>query len=146
MKNLSREKCLLDTNILVALLNRKHINHLKALSLYDRLIKGEFKAVISSQNLFELTAVLVHGIRGLRKEVANDVEILSQDKLLEVVYPDFRVWEKFIELLKSENQLHLADLYLLATAQVFEVKVIISADKEFTRLIESAIIIYNPFI
>jgi len=145
MINLSGQKCLLDTNILVALLNRGNPNFNKAKILFQKLTSREFTAVISSQNIFELTAVLVHGQKEPRKKVAQDIDLLTKDPLLQVIYPDFRVMDIFIRLLKSEGSLHIADLYLLATTITFDIGIIITADENFKKLNNITTTIYNPF-
>ena len=145
MTNLSGKTCLLDTNVLVALINKQHSSHSKATLLFERLISGEFKAVISSQNLFELAAVLVHGLKIPRRETAEDIKLLVQETLLDIIYPDFRVMDTFMENLKIEKNLHIADLYLISTSLVFGIDVIISADESLQKLASSAIVVYNPF-
>lgn len=145
MINLSGKKCLVDTNVLVALLNDKHQNHKQAVSFFEKIKENGAQIVISIQNLFELTAVLVHGYGLNRKEVAKDINIISRDPLLQVIYPDFRVMDKFIQLIKNGNKLHVADLYLLATLEVFEIQVLVTGDKAFARIKNSSVSVYNPF-
>ena len=145
MQQLSGKKCLLDTNVLVALINKEHKEHQKAVNLFEKLTAHEFQAFISSQNLFELVAVLVHGYKILRNEAARSVELLSSDELLEIVYPDYKTVEKFFTLVKNENNIHVADLFLIATAISFRIEIIISGDRELKNLRTKEIKIFNPF-
>lgn len=145
MTDLSGKRCLLDTNLLVAFINRNHIHHSVAKIIYEKIINGEFRAVISVQNLLELSAVLVHGFGKSRKEVASDISKLASDSLLEVVYPDFRALIEFFSLMKKETILHVTDLFLLATAFVYNIEVIITGDKAFRKIELKEIEIFNPF-
>jgi predicted nucleic acid-binding protein len=145
MIKLSGKICLIDTNVLVALINKKHQYHLQALSIFNRLKAKEFKAVISSQNILELTAVLVHGFKINRVEAAKDIRLLTQDKILSIIYPDYRALTNFFSLMKKEKACHTVDLFLLATAQAQGVEVIISGDLDFQKLQLKTIAVYNPF-
>lgn len=146
MINISGKTCLFDTNILVALLNADHPDHFGAVSLFDRLQKKEFHAVLSSQNLFELTAVLVQAYKIGAGQVASDMELFLSDKKMEIVYPDVRVMEKFLELLKLGLSLHVSDIYLLSTLIVFDIPVILTGDKYWQKLKIPRIAVYNPFL
>lgn len=144
MENLSKKRCLLDTNILVAYINRSHVHHEQAVKIIDRLVSGDFYGVISSQNILELSAVLIHGLRQSREEVANDIQYLSADNLLEIIYPQPQVLAKFFSLLKKIATLHVTDVFLLATAIVYEVDVIVTGDGEFIKAVRDEIDAYNP--
>ena len=130
---------------MVAYINRSHVHHEQAVKIIDKLISGEFFGVISSQNILELSAVLVHGFRQLREEVANDIQYLSSDNLIEIVYPQPEVLAKFFSLLKKITTLHVTDIFLLATAIVYDVDVIVTGDNEFMQAVRDEIDIYNPF-
>lgn len=145
MTSLSKKRCLLDTNVLVALVNRDHKNHLRALKLFDRLFQKEFTGVISSQNLLELASVLVHGYKQGREVVKKDISRFASDSLIEVVYPDFHTLEKFFSLMGEETGLHLTDLYLLATAIAFQIEVLVTGDTDFAKIKFRQIQVYNPF-
>lgn len=144
--NLSGKTCLFDTNILVAHINRSHVHHAQAVAFFDQTLTRDFRAVISSQNLLELTAVLVHGFRQTRRQVAEDVELVRKDGILDVIYPDERSIENFFQLLKENVSLHTSDLFLLATAVTHKVDVIVSGDRDFQKVPPSLISIYNPFV
>lgn len=146
MINISGKKCLFDTNVLVALLNANHPGHSGTVSLFDRLKKKEFGAVLSNQNLFELTAVLVHAYKISSGQVASDIELFLSDKKMEIVYPDVRVMEKFLELLKSGLSLHTADLFLLSTLIIFDIDVIVTGDQSWQKMKIPHIAVYNPFL
>lgn len=146
MISLSKKRCLLDTNVLVALVNKNHKNHVLAVKLFDRIFQKEFSAVVSSQNLLELSAVLVHGYKQDREAVKKDISRFASDALIEVVYPDFQTLEKFFSLMNEETGLHLTDLYLLATAIAFRIDVLITGDEEFAKIKSRQIQVYNPFL
>lgn len=141
----SVKKCLVDTNILVALLNSEHENHSQAVNFFEKIKKGEYLPFLSIQNLFELSAVLIHGYKRGRKETADIIQTISGDPLFQIIYPDFRVVGKFIINLEKENRLHVADEYLLATMEVFEIPLLISGDRELAKVKNSSVAVYNPF-
>ena len=143
MKKLLKKRCLLDTNILVAFLNRKHPYHSQVREIFEKLNGGEFKGVVSSQNLLELGAVLVHAFKISRQQAAKDLSLFFSDPLLEVIYPTPGVLERFFKLMKKSKGLHVVDIFLLATALVNGVEVLITGDKEFLKIKE--IEVYNPF-
>ncbi len=142
---LSKKRCLLDTNVLVALVNKSHKNHVPAVKLFDRIFRKEFSAVVSSQNLLELSAVLVHGYKQGREGVKKDISGFASDALIEVIYPDFQTLEKFFSLMNEETGLHLTDLYLLATAISFKVEALVTGDTDFEKIKSRPIQIHNPF-
>ncbi|MGB9883675.1 MAG: type II toxin-antitoxin system VapC family toxin [Microgenomates group bacterium] len=144
MKKLSKKRCLLDTNILVAFLNRKHRYHSQTRKIFEKLANKEFEGVISSQNLLELAAVLVHGFRLPKKEVAKDLCLFASDPIFEIIYPNREVLERFFKLMKKENRLHIVDLFLLATALEHRIEVLVTADTGFLKSKE--IEVYNPFV
>ena len=101
------------------------------------------RQVVSSQNLLELGAVLVHAFKISRQQAAKDLSLFFSDPLLEVIYPTPEVLERFFKLMKKAKELHIVDLFLLATALTHKVEILISADREFLKIKE--IEVYNPF-
>lgn len=143
MRKLSNKRCLLDTNVLLAFINKSHRYYPRARKLFERILLGEFKPVISSQNLLELSAVLVHGFKKDKKEAAYDIALFTSDPLLEIIYPNLGSLVRFFDLMKKGYSLHVVDLFLLATALENNIAVVISADKGFREIRE--IEAYNPF-
>lgn len=146
MISLSKKRCLLDTNILVALVNKSHPHHKKSGEIFGKVTNREFQAVVSSQNLLELSAVLVHGYKEDRDKAADLVSRFASDELIEVVYPDFLVMEKFFSLMKTDFEIHITDLYLVATCIFFQVDILISADKALGKEKIKDLAVYNPFL
>jgi len=136
MINLSEKRCLIDTNILVAYINQSHPLHLKAKKLFQRILKKEFKPVLSSQNLLELTAVLVEVFKISKKQAAKDVELFATDPLFEIIYPNHNVLNNFFSLMEKGISLHTVDAFLLATAMENRVEIIITTDKEWKKIKE----------
>lgn len=145
MISLSKKRCLLDTNILVAFVNRSHQHHNRAREIFEKILNHEFQAVVSSQNLLELSAVLVHGFKKDKEKTASDVSHFASDELIEVVYPDFKVLERFFSLMKFDFNLHITDLYLLATCLTSNIDVLITADNDFRKVKTKDLVVYNPF-
>lgn len=136
MMNLAGKKCLIDTNILVAYINRDHPFHLSAKKLFQRILQKEFKPILSSQNLLELTAVLVHAFKIPQQEVVADVELFANDPLFEIIYPNLDVLNKFFNLMKNKSSIHTVDTFLIATVLGNGVEIIITADKQFMKVKE----------
>lgn len=144
MKLPYKKTCLIDTNILVAYFNASHVHHALALTVIEDAIDKKFTAVISSQNILELTAVELHGWKIDRKTVAKHIDMLKNDPALTFLYPDVRVMQKFQETLVAYPTLHTMDLYLLATALTFKVDMIITFDSDFRAVKEPSLTILNP--
>ena len=136
MTNLSKKRCLIDTNILVAYINQSHPLHLKAKKLFQRILKKELKPVLSSQNLLELTAVLVEAFKISKQQAVKDVELFANDPLFEIIYPNHNVLNNFFSLMEKGISLHTVDAFLLATAMENRVEIIITTDKEWKKIKE----------
>jgi len=136
MINLSEKRCLIDTNILVAYINQSHPLHLKAKKLFQRILKKELKPVLSSQNLLELTAVLVEAFKISKQQAVKDVELFANDPLFEIIYPNHNVLNNFFSLMEKGISLHTVDAFLLATAMENRVEIIITNDKKWKKIKE----------
>ena len=136
MTNLLGKKCLIDTNILVAYINQSRPFHLNAKKLFQKILKKEFKPVLSSQNLLELTAVLVHAFKIPQEKAVLDVELFVKDLFFEIIYPNSDVLSNFFNLIKKESSIHTIDAFLIATALGNGVDTIITADKQFMKVKE----------
>jgi len=134
MTNLSGKRCLIDTNLLISYINKSHPFHQKAKQIFLQIINGDFQAVLSSQNILELAAVLVHAFKISKKEAAADIEAIVNSHLFDVIYPPANVLNKFLYLMKKETPLHVVDLFLIATALENQVEVIITTDKKFKEV------------
>ena len=139
--NLSGKRCLIDTNILVAYINKVHPFHPKAKQVFLQIIKGDFKPILSSQNILELTSVLVHAFKISKKEALADVEALIDSHLFEVIYPTSNVLSKFFNLMEKELPLHIVVLFLIATALENRVEVIVTTDKKFKEVKEIGVLV-----
>jgi len=136
MINLSEKRCLIDTNILVAYINQSHPLHLNAKKLFQRILKKEFKPVLSSQNLLELTAVLVEAFKISKQKAVKDVELFANDPLFEIIYPNQNVLNNFFSLMEKGISLHTVDAFLLATAIKNRIEIIITTDKKWKKINE----------
>lgn len=136
MTSLTGKKCLIDTNILVAYINQSHPFHLNAKKLFKRILEKEFRPVLSSQNLLELMAVLIHAFKISKQEAVEDVELFANDSLFEIIYPNLDVLNKFFDLMKGKTSLHTVDKFLIATALGNGVRIIITTDKQFVKVKE----------
>lgn len=136
MKNLLRKKWLIDTNILVAYINQEHPFHLNAKKLFEKIFNKEFKPVLSSQNLLELTTVLIHAFKIPQEEAVKDVELFVNNPFFEIVYPNWMVLTKFFYLMRKKISIHATDVFLIATALGNGIKTIVTTDKQFMKVKE----------
>jgi predicted nucleic acid-binding protein len=135
---------LLDTNILVAFFDTASSKNKIAKELLTKVEEGSFKVVISSQNVLELSAVLIAGYKGNREEVAADLEQL-RDFFGEsaIIYPKTESLNQYLTLLKKNYPIHMTDLFLISTMLSSNIDSIITNDLAFESVPE--IKVYNPF-
>ena len=143
MKKLLNKRCLLDTNVLVSFIDKKHQYHKKASEIFEQILAGNIETFISSQNILELTAVFIHGYKKPKREVAENIELLMSDKLIALIYPSTKSLIRFLELMKKNTEIHTVDLFLISTALENDIDIIISGDKNLQKIKEIAV--FNPF-
>lgn len=144
MMKLSNTNCLLDTNILIALVDNKNKNHRKAVNFLRGSDKSGLKLVISSQNILELAAVLTNTLKISRILVTNTLRKIVVDPKFKIVFPYPLSLEKFVSLLQENPTLHPADLFLIATSITNNVSTFVTDDRDFIKV--KGIKVYNPFI
>ena len=134
---------LLDTNILVAFFDASSSHHEKAKVLLADLEEGKFQGVIASQNILELSAVLIGGYKATRLKVVADMQTLLTFPHISIMYPTAASIAEYITLLKKERTVHASDLFLAATMVSQGVSSIVTNDRDFERI--SQLTVYNPF-
>lgn len=137
------KKCLLDTNVFLFAYDRSSPHHKQAVQLFKDLEEGKFQGFFSIQTLLEFGAVLTRGYKIAEKEVLEDIELILANPKLKILFPLPSVLIEFLRLFKRENRLYIFDLYLIATAKIFEIEVIITADSDFKTVKD--ISVFNPF-
>lgn len=137
------KKCLLDTNIFLFANDRSSVHHKKAVQLFKELEEGRFQGYFSIQTLLEFGAVLTRGYKIPKEEVEKDIKLILSNPKLKILFPLPSVLTEFLRLFGKETKLYIFDLYLIATAKIFEIEVIITADEDF-RFVKD-ISIFNPF-
>lgn len=143
MMKLFGTRCLLDTNVLVSSFIRESLHFEKAKVLLEEIGAGKFSAVLSSQNILELSSVLTRFYKLSPELVAEDMEKLIADPIYEIIYPDIRALTRYTEFLK-DLKIHTTDIFLVATALENGVETIITDDKDFLKI--EKIKVYNPFV
>lgn len=142
MTNLSGKTWLVDSMVLVAFVNEEHINHIKALKLFELISSGEVKVVISSQNILEYSTVLIKGYKLPAKEVVKSVKALFSDSNFSLIYPNSIALEDYATRL-SDTVLHPTDFFLMTTMLANGIDSIITDDRDFPKIKE--LTVYNPF-
>ncbi len=134
---------LLDTNILVAFFDASSAHHEAAKTLLSDLNEGKFQGVIASQNILELSAVLIGGYRTTKQKVASDIQTLISFSNISTIYPITATVTQYLKLLKKEQGVHAADLFLSATMISNGITSIVTNDRDFEKI--SELTFYNPF-
>lgn len=137
------KKCLLDTNVFLFAYDRSSSHHNLAVRLFKELEEGKFQGFFSIQTILEFGAVLTSGYKITEKEVLEDTELILAHPKLKVLFPLPSLLPDFLALLNKDSHLYIFDLYLIATAKIFGIEVIITADEDFQRIKD--ISVYNPF-
>lgn len=142
MTNLSGKTWLVDSMVLVAFVNKEHVNHAKALKLFELISFGEVKVVISSQNILEYSTVLIKGYKLPAKEVVKSVKALFSDSNFSLIYPNSIALEDYATRL-SDTVLHPTDFFLMTTMLANGIDSIITDDRDFPKIKE--LTVFNPF-
>lgn len=143
MKPLLSGIWLLDTNILVAFFDASSSYHTRATSLFVALEEGRFQGVIAAQNILELSAVLIGAYKAKKRSVASDLHTLVSFPNIMTIYPTSATVDQYLKLLKEKQDVHAADLFLVATMLSSSVTSIITNDRDFEKL--SELTVHNPF-
>ena len=141
------EPILFDTNVLVYNQDRDSRLYLKAAKFHQQAISGEIKAVISSQNLLEFTAVMVNPKKIVRPlsqiQVAGEIEKYLKIGYFRVIYPNIDTITSFSFLLKkyqTKNPRKIFDIFLVATMLSNKIKYILTANAKDFRFKEVKIV------
>lgn len=141
--NLSSETWLVDSMVLVALVNKNHINHDQAENLFVRIYSEKTRVFISSQNILEYSAVLTKGYKLNPSEVAKSIKSLLSDPNFFVIYPNAEAINRYSRGF-SDSPLHPTDFFLTVTMLANGIDSIITDDRDFGKI--KGIKVYNPFI
>lgn len=133
---------LLDTNILVAFLDSSSVKHEAAVGLMENVESRQIQGVVSSQNVLELSSVLIGGYKGSRGKVVGDLEELLGSPL-NLICPNNKTVGLFLEFLRRDQTVHITDIFLAAIMVANGVDSIITNDKSFEKI--KGMKVYNPF-
>jgi len=128
---------------LVAFFDASSSHHEVAKALFADLEEGKFQGTIASQNVLELSAVLIGGYKATRSRVAADMQTLLTFPHISIIYPTAASIASYLKLLKKEHTIHASDLFLAATMLSNGITSIITHDRDFERI--SELTFYNPF-
>lgn len=126
----SREKYLIDTNVLLYALDRKSPLHSKAKALLEEGLHEDGRLVVAHQNILECIGVLTRGYR-----VPHDIalrEVLAFTSAFEQITPFPGTIDTFLSLMRRTKAVYVFDIYLAATMLDNDVERIITANpKDF---------------
>lgn len=129
--------------VLVAFVNKDHVNHRLAVELFNRLYSGRIQVFISAQNILEYSTVLAEGYKLPVAEVAKSIESLINDPNFLVIYPTPGAIKRYASGF-STKRLHPVDFFLLTTMQDNDIDSIITDDRDFGKI--KGVKVYNPFV
>lgn len=124
----------LDSSVIIAYKNADDTNHIKAVEIFQKLSKGDFRKGVISEFIFsEVTTVLL-----LRKglNVAENVgNILLDAKEIEIIKASDlfeRTWEIFNS--QKNTVLSFVDASNLACMELMKISKIATFDKDFLKI------------
>ena len=137
------EPILFDTNVLVYNQDQDSKFFAQAAVYHDKALSGKINAMVSSQNLLELVAVITNPGRITRpltqKQVSLEVEKYLSSSSFTVIYPNDKTMTFFTKLLKRyrlKNSRQTFDFFLVATMLSNGIKTILTANDQDFRLFE----------
>lgn len=141
--NLSSETWLVDSMVLVALVNKDHVNHDLVERLFVRIYSEKIRVFISSQNILEYSVVLTKGYKLSPSEVSKSISSLIDDPNFLIIYPNTETISEYSSDF-PKSPLHPTDLFLVATMKSNGVDSIITDDQDFEKI--RGIKVYKPFV
>lgn len=143
MQSILKEKCLIDTNILVYAYDRNSPFHKISKDIVtDAILQNN--SVVALQNIVELSNVLKNLYKLPFRDISGTIDTLVLD--LEIIAPKnttLRIFSSFIK--KARGDLQMFDLFLAATMLDNNITHIITANNKDFEEIEG-IVAYNPFV
>ena len=129
------EPILFDTNVLVYNQDQDSKFYAQAAMYHDKALSGKITAMVSSQNLLELVAVITNQERITRpltqKQVSLEVEKYLSSSSFTVIYPNDQTMTFFTKLLKRYRlkiSRQTFDLFLVATMLSNNIRKILTAN------------------
>lgn len=119
----------IDTNVFVAYLNKRDVNHRRAANLIKKLEKGEFGQVYISDYVFSEIVTVVMLKVGLRKAIEIGEFLLDEVEILRVndeVFVD--AWEIF-----KQVKMSFTDCTIAAMVRTYEIDFLATFDRGFER-------------
>jgi predicted nucleic acid-binding protein len=126
----SKEKYLIDTNILLYALDRKSPLHPKAKALLELGLHEGTRLVVAHQNILECIGVLTRGYKVPRGIALR--EVIAFTSAFEQIAPFPGTIDTFLSLMRRAKAVYVFDMYLAATMLDNNVERIITANtKDF---------------
>ena len=135
MKNILSENFLVDSNILVYLLDKNSPFHHQVNAFFKTLIHRQVSVYIAQQNLLELLSVLTKKHQLAKHSALQKVNLLAQEPLFHIISPLPETFSSFLKLLKPLPSPDIYDVYLAATCLDNGIKAILSNNpKDFANM------------
>lgn len=145
MKTISRGKWVIDTQILVYLLDYNSEFHQTASDIFSLVDEGFVIPVIVHQNIIEAEKVFIRLYKQAIATVVHVINELVNDRSFTIIYPQETTLKRYHILMESKSRVQdIFDLYLAATMLDNGYNQIITAnDKDFEGI--EGIKIFNPW-
>ncbi len=144
----SNNLILFDTNIIIYNQDASCKQFEKSAAWHQKVINGEIKGVIASQNFVEFISVITNPkkiVKPLSQEKASlEIEKYFSCQAFKHIYPTEKTFSIFLNLSKKyqiKNSLQFFDLYLVSTILSWGIKKILTFNTEdFKKLEEIEIV------
>ena len=150
MKTLSFDTYGIDTNILIYASDKKNIFYKKSRKIFEEIVKGKIKGVITPQNIFEYISVIT-SIKQIPKPISINTAIKDVDDFLNlglnIIYPtqkSVRSALKFAEKARISGR-KIFDFYLGATLVENDIRFLITANSSDFSAFNKYFRVINPF-
>ncbi len=129
MIDISGKNFLVDTNILVYLLDKESEFHLQVLNFFEWTEENNHALVVTQQNILELINTLAVDYKANLKQAISKTRRLLGAKEFKIIFPLPGTLDRFFNISKKEGK-EPFDLYLTATALDNGVDTIITNNKD----------------
>ena len=100
-----------DSSVLVPLLYSRHTHHQKAEEFVFDYLKQKLVINISSQNILEISLTLNRAYKVALNNVSRLLENFLDDPLVNVVYPNAEVVNRYLSFLKSQDLTYIVQMF-----------------------------------
>ncbi len=129
----------IDTCVFIAYVNKRDINHDRAIELLEDIMRGKYGKAFTSDYVFdEAVTYALMKTKDIKKALNVGRLILGDDKLprfLEILFVDKVIFNRAWELFLKYKKLSFTDCTSIALMNEHEIKYIASFDSDFDGIV-----------